>query len=173
MQYNFRLSKEVKKGKEEPVVVPEKVESPDKGKEKKREIGGKKINFDTAPKFYSQATEFPTLEEAAKKKPSPKKEKEKQQPKPKVEEEKKPAETAAPAPAASPLFHFTNSAKKDGSTNFSPIKEPYQERAHTGELVAQPRKEPVAREFQVRFSLIISCRLLEKKKKQQGQKKKE
>lgn len=145
---NSRLSKEVKKGKEEPAVSTEKVETPDKGKEKKREIGGKKINFDQAPKFYSQATEFPTMEEASKKKPSPKKEKDK--PKPKPEEEKKPAETAAPAQPAAPLPHFVNTAKKEGQSNFSPIKEPYQERAHTGELVAQPRKEPVAREFQVK-----------------------
>jgi hypothetical protein len=94
--------------------------------------------------FYNKETEFPTMDEAAKKKISPKKQQPVVAEKPKEEEKKKEEKQVDFV-----MPKFTNVKKKDAKETFSPLKETYVDKAPAGELAAQPSKEPVAREFQV------------------------
>lgn len=60
----------------------------------------------------------------------------------------KPEESAQPKAPTFTMPSFTNAKKKEAKESFSPLKETYQDRIPSGELVAAPRKDQ-AREFQV------------------------
>jgi len=120
----------------------------DKKEEKKKPKGRFDIDFDAKPAPYfstaSQASEFPSIDEAKNmKKPSPKKE-EKRSPAKAPEKEVDSSE-----PMEMP--RFTNTKKKDDKPTFSKLQAVQKDRAPSSELVSEPYSDKGPREFNVHF----------------------
>ena len=120
-----------------------------KKEEKKKPKGRFDITFDSKPTPYfsasSQASDFPSIDEAKKikKGPSPKKE-EKKFPAKVPEKEDAPSE-----PMEMP--RFTNTKKKDDKPVFSKLESVPQDHTPSTELISEPYSDKGPREFNVHF----------------------